>query len=223
MGDYYEEKLQRSGKELKGCFFCFLAMVLIGIAGFLWGRYTTPPSKNTSDTIEVVRTDTIRDTIPQYHYEKITKYISVPDSILIRDTITNELVLPIVQRTYTDDSTYTAYISGAKVDSFPRLDSIDVYQKTIERTITNTIYKTKHWRFGVGASAWISPVIAILSRGEVLLFYMMKGPYKRLVFLSLLFLFGLPISCFCSTNLKFGARLCHNSGLCRKSPGDTPK
>ena len=156
MGDYYEEKLQRSGKELKGCFFCFLAMVLIGIAGFLWGRYTTPPSKNTSDTIEVVRTDTIRDTIPQYHYEKITKYISVPDSILIRDTITNELVLPIVQRTYTDDSTYTAYISGAKVDSFPRLDSIDVYQKTIERTITNTIYKTKHWRFGVGASAGIS-------------------------------------------------------------------
>ena len=156
--DYYEEKLQRSGKDLKGCFFCLLAMICIGLAGFIWGRCTTPPQESKSDTTEVVRYDTIRDTLTQEHikYEKITKYIPVPDSVFIRDTITNELVLPVVQKKYSDDSTYTAYVSGAKIDSFPRLDSIDVYQKTIERTITNTIYKTKHWRYGVGATAGIS-------------------------------------------------------------------
>ena len=97
-----------------------------------------------SDTTLVVKWDTVHDTLPEIRYEKKIKYISVPDSIFITDTITNEKVLPIVQREYTDDSTYTAYVSGAKIDSFPRLDSIMVRQKTIERTIINTIYKDKH-------------------------------------------------------------------------------
>lgn len=110
------------------------------------------------DTIEVVRWDTLHDSVPDIRYEKVTKYVPVPDSILITDTITNEKVLPIVQRTYTDDSTYTAYVSGAKIDSFPRLDSIDVYRKTIERTITNTIYKKKHWRLGIGAVGGVSVI-----------------------------------------------------------------
>ena len=97
-----------------------------------------------SDTTLVVKWDTVHDTLPEIRYEKKIKYIPVPDSIFITDTITNEKVLPIVQRKYTDDSTYTAYVSGAKIDSFPRLDSIMVRQKTIERTIINTIYKDKH-------------------------------------------------------------------------------
>ena len=97
-----------------------------------------------SDTTLVVKWDTVHDTLPEIRYEKKIKYIPVPDSIFITDTITNEKVLPIVQREYTDDSTYTAYVSGAKIDSFPRLDSIMVRQKTIERTIINTIYKDKH-------------------------------------------------------------------------------
>ena len=97
-----------------------------------------------SDTTLIVKWDTVHDTLPEIRYEKKIKYIPVPDSIFITDTITNEKVLPIVQRKYTDDSTYTAYVSGAKIDSFPRLDSIMVRQKTIERTIINTIYKDKH-------------------------------------------------------------------------------
>jgi hypothetical protein len=97
-----------------------------------------------SDTTLVEKWDTVHDTLPEIRYEKKIKYIPVPDSIFITDTITNEKVLPVVQRKYTDDSTYTAYVSGAKIDSFPRLDSILVRQKTIERTIINTIYKDKH-------------------------------------------------------------------------------
>lgn len=157
MSDYYDEKLQRSGNDLKGCILCLFAMMCIGAAGFLWGRCARPPQHDVkSDTVTIERTDTIHDTIPQVLYEKITRYISVPDSVLIHDTITKEVILPVVQRIYTDDSTYTAYVSGTKMDSYPRLDSIDVYQRTIERTITNTIYRTKHWRYGVGASAGIS-------------------------------------------------------------------
>lgn len=101
------------------------------------------------DTTEVVRFDTITDTMPVVQTEKVTKYIILKDSV--RDTITNEIVLQVVQRTYTDDSTYTAYVSGAKIDSFPRLDSISVRQKTIERTITVTITekeKARRLRFG---------------------------------------------------------------------------
>ena len=135
--------------------FIFLASLVLNVVQF---QKLRQPIEVKNDTVEVVVIDTIRDSfpVPDIRYEKITKYIPIPDSILVYDTITNEPVLPVIQRRYTDDSTYTAYVSGAKVDSFPRLDSIDVYQKTIGRTITNTIYKTKHWRFGVGASAGIS-------------------------------------------------------------------
>ena len=99
--------------------------------------------KPRTDTVEVVRWDTIHDSVPDVRYEKLTRYVRVPDSIFLTDTVTKERVLPIVQRTYTDDSTYTAYVSGARIDSFPRLDSITVRQKIIERNITNTIYKDK--------------------------------------------------------------------------------
>ena len=155
--DYYDEKLDRSGEDLKGCFLGLVAIVLMGMAGFMWGRCSAePPTDIRSDTVEVVVFDTIHDTLPEVRYERITRYVPVPDSVFVRDTVTNEPMLPVVQRKYSDDSTYTAYVSGARIDSFPRLDSIDVYRRTIERTVTNTIYKQKHWRFGVGATAGVS-------------------------------------------------------------------
>ena len=108
-----------------------------------------------SDTTLVEKWDTVHDTLPPAKGERVVKYITIPcsktqpDSLTsggsIKDSVPNSLItLPIVQRKYTDDSTYTAYVSGAKIDSFPRLDSIMVRQKTIERTIINTIYKDKH-------------------------------------------------------------------------------
>ena len=63
------------------------------------------------DTTEVVRFDTITDTLPIVQKEKVTKYITVPDSQFIHDTVTNEIVMPITQKMYSDDSTYTAYVS----------------------------------------------------------------------------------------------------------------
>lgn len=119
-------------------------------------RYIKQQPELKSDTVEVVRWDTVHHIEPVIKKEKVTKYVQVPDSIFYHDTITNELSLPVVQRMYTDDSTYTAYISGARVDSFPRLDSILTRQKITERTITNTVYKQKHWRLGIGATGGVS-------------------------------------------------------------------
>lgn len=122
--------------------FALILIVWTFVCEWYHGKFDKKEIK--TDTTLVVKWDTVHDTLPEIRYEKKIKYIPVPDSIFITDTITNEKVLPIVQRKYTDDSTYTAYVSGAKIDSFPRLDSISVRQKTIERTVTNTIYEEKH-------------------------------------------------------------------------------
>lgn len=61
------------------------------------------------------------------------------EPIVQRDSVTFD----VVQRKYTDDSTYTAYVSGLRYDIYPRLDSVIVRQKMIERTITNTIYRDR--------------------------------------------------------------------------------
>ncbi len=70
---------------------------------------------------------------------KIPKEVGVADT-LIQDSVPETgITLDIVQRKYTDDSTYTAYVSGLEYGSYPKLDSVIVRQKIIERTITNTI------------------------------------------------------------------------------------
>jgi len=94
------------------------------------GHATFPVHSNSSNT-------------GKNHVKETGKSIHDTANIAKKDENLN-MTLDIVQRKYTDDSTYTAYVSGAKIDSFPRLDSILVRQKTIERTIINTIYKDKH-------------------------------------------------------------------------------
>lgn len=63
--------------------------------------------------------------------------------------------MDVVQRTFSDDSTYTAYVSGIKYQQWPKLDSILVRQREITNTIreTVTIRETRkaHWHFGVQA------------------------------------------------------------------------
>lgn len=110
-----------------------IAAVWINFAQWYRAKYLI--KKDKTDTVEVVRWDTIHDSVPDIRYETLTRYVRVPDSIFLTDTVTKERVLPIVQRKYTDDSTYTAYVSGLRYDIYPRLDSISVRQKMIERTI----------------------------------------------------------------------------------------
>ena len=72
----------------------------------------------------------------------------------MQPTAIDTIELPKVQRVYTDDSTYKAWVSGYD----PRLDSINVFRKTIKETVTIQIpaekKKRTFWqRFNIGIQA----------------------------------------------------------------------
>lgn len=85
---------------------------------------------HTTDTVTIVRVDTIRERFPHFVYEKVL------DTIFIEKVPENGLKLPITQRYYSTDL-YQAWVSGYK----PSLDSINVFRKTVTNTITNTVTK----------------------------------------------------------------------------------
>lgn len=109
------------------------------------------------DTVYVERVLEVHDTTPVIKDEKVIGHAAIPvhscslntgknhvketgksihdtANIVKKDENLN-MKFDIVQRKYTDDSTYTAYVSGLRHDIYPRLDSISVRQKMIERTI----------------------------------------------------------------------------------------
>lgn len=107
------------------------------------------------DTVTVVHTDTqyvtMTDTLPVINIETVTGFVEIPvrkDSI-IHDT----LRFDVVQRTYTDDSTYTAYVSGMQYADLPKLDSISVRQCTILQEVERTITVSKRQRLNFGVQA----------------------------------------------------------------------
>lgn len=84
--------------------------------------------KHTVDTITVIRIDTFIERFPHFISEKIV------DTVFIEKTSENALKLPITQRYYNTDS-YQAWVSGYR----PNLDSINVFNKVVERTVNHTI------------------------------------------------------------------------------------
>lgn len=84
--------------------------------------------KYTADTVTIVRIDTFIERFPHFISEKIV------DTVFIEKTSENALKLPITQRYYNTDS-YQAWVSGYK----PNLDSINVFNKVVERTVNHTI------------------------------------------------------------------------------------
>ena len=128
-------------------------LLMVSVLLNIW-QYKTRALPARTDTVETVRWDTVHDILPPLKGEKVIKNIKVPCSSSQQDSLTtgglikdsdqdSSITLPIVQRKYTDDSTYTAYVSGVEVDSFPRLDSIITRQRTLERIVTRTVYMKK--------------------------------------------------------------------------------
>lgn len=73
-------------------------------------------------------------------------FIQLKDTIQIGDTIVNR------EQACYEDSLYRVWVSGYR----PRLDSIEVYPRTVSRTVTNDIYHTivpKKKRWGLGVQA----------------------------------------------------------------------
>lgn len=72
--------------------------------------------------------------------------IKLTDTMRIGDTVVNR------EQAYYEDSLYRAWVSGYR----PRLDSLQVFPRTVTNTVTNDIYHTiipKKKRWGLGLQA----------------------------------------------------------------------
>jgi hypothetical protein len=147
---------------MKDARFLLFVLLVLAVASFIIGRFFIKDRQELikTDTVTVVKIQEVHDTLPQIKTEKVIKYITLngkTDTLFVKDSVQGDsMVLPVVQRVYTDDSTYRAYVSGVRVGEYPKMDSIAVRQRLIERTITNTIVRKQHWRFGVGVNAGVS-------------------------------------------------------------------
>lgn len=118
-------------------------------------------TEHSTDTVLREVADTVYIPVPKLVFLRTTDTVTVPkDTVLLRESMI-----------YTDDSTYTAYVSGIDAS----LDSIDTYQKIKVFTIhdnqktTEYIYRNsagKRWGVGVQAGygvgrCGISPYIGI--------------------------------------------------------------
>lgn len=118
---------------------------------------------NDAPTITIERTETVNhtklDTMPVVKYERVTEYVTIPCP---GDTADTAVVLPVVQRTFTDDSTYTAYVSGVEYDRYPTLDSIAIQQRTIYKDVERTITVERRRPLCVGVQ--VGAGVGIISR-----------------------------------------------------------
>lgn len=147
-------------KSYKGCMFSIVGLILLSLVSFFCGRYSGEKGEG-GDTLSVdsvVIHDTLyvyhTDTLPVVKKETVTQYVSIPCPEQTSGGDTAKVTLPVVQKEFSDDSTYTAYISGLEYDKWPKLDSITVRLREIENTITKTITiqkKRSHWNVGVQA------------------------------------------------------------------------
>jgi len=108
------------------------------------------------DTVPVVRRETVVRRIPVLELLSEAKVMGETTSEMTGE-MTGETTgdsLDIVQREYSDDSAYTAWVSGIRYADYPRLDSITVRQREITSRITETITIQKNRsRWSVGLQA----------------------------------------------------------------------
>lgn len=135
--------------------------VFFAVAAFVFGyrlsNRTEPTELVRTDTLVVVKWDTVTIEKPTERIRYIVRYDTLNNSDLVNitdstcketaDSCTN-VIIPIEQAVYSDSTetaAYTAYISGFHA----ALDSINIFCKNTETTITNT-ERVKNSRLGVG-------------------------------------------------------------------------
>ena len=123
----------------------WLLVVLLAIAcaaAWFCPHEPLPAEIRTETRIQtVVKLDTVLISAPIAVFLTFTN-----DTIHIGDTVVMR------EQAYYEDSLYRAWVSGYR----PKLDSIEVYPKTIYQTVTNDIYhavKPKMKRWGLGLQA----------------------------------------------------------------------
>lgn len=143
----------------------FIPYLIISLAAaVLWWLF---PRQRTYEHT-TTHTDTVIVTQPQPRDSVLVRYETVRlpghtiirqdsgdiiyDTVAVHDSI--EVALPITQRIYTDDSTYTAWVSGYR----PSLDSLRLLQRHTEttRTIMPSTTRPRRWGIGVQAGCGLS-------------------------------------------------------------------
>lgn len=145
-------------KDIFGNIVLIIVLAIFAYFAYNAGRYAahgdvTPDYLDTivithHDTINIVKTDSF----PLVHKVVITDTLFL-DPIEELEKDTPMVALQVVQKTFSDDSTYTAYISGVNIGNLPSLDSIRVYSSVVHTMVQSTIAPTarpSRLRFGVG-------------------------------------------------------------------------
>lgn len=107
-----------------------IAVLLVSLFVSLTNRKEVVIEKIASDTVYIVKLDTIKVKIPTL----ITKTIT--DTLYLENGENGFTPIEISQKYY-KDSLYEAWVSGFRT----KLDSINVFSKTTEKVITNTVTK----------------------------------------------------------------------------------
>ena len=139
----------------------FLVMVLAGLTVYQCSRPTDVERVDTVSVVKEVKADTLYitryDTLPVEREKTVVKYVPVP---VIVDSIRHDTVkveMPVVQKRFSDDSTYTAYVSGLEYQELPKLDSISIRERLVYKTIRETYTiqlpqkPMRRWNVGVQA------------------------------------------------------------------------
>lgn len=116
-------------------------LVIACVAAWFRPHKSLPAEIRTETKIQtVVKTDTILISAPMAVFFRFTS-----DTIHIGDTVVMR------EQAYYEDSLYRAWVSGYR----PRLDSLQVFPRTVYQTVTNDVYhpvliKSKKKRWGLG-------------------------------------------------------------------------
>ena len=126
-------------------------IVILLLAGSLYWNYRMYTMPTKTETVTDVRYIEKTDTSPVVKKDTVVRYVKVPVVRHKTDTVTmpaDSIELEVTQKVYSDDSTYTAYVSGY----MPSLDSISVRQKEITNNIINTriLHEKEFRRWSVG-------------------------------------------------------------------------
>ena len=135
-----------------------MVLLVICLAAQVIYRQTHSQIETKETIVERVKTITIKEPVP------VTTYLSKP--ILIpfeteKIVVQNDTTFIILDREVKEyrDTNYYCRISGYQ----PVLEQLDIYQKTVEHTITNNIYKKPIVSIGPSISLGYDPVNKTLS------------------------------------------------------------
>ena len=148
---YYYINMFNMDKFTKTSLVVLLVFLFISFGFNIWYVVKDKDVEIKENTTISTKTDTIRDTVLVVKNEKIVRVVrdTLTNIKFIRDSIDTIKVIaniPIVQKEYSDDSTYTAWVSGYK----PNLDSINVYRKNVYINKETIITKKDSKRLGIG-------------------------------------------------------------------------